>query len=50
MRDIIDKMKFEVNKESVIVSIYIRWGDYVIEGYYKYGKLIFNEIYYVNVM
>ncbi|XP_052686289.1 galactoside alpha-(1,2)-fucosyltransferase 2-like [Crassostrea angulata] len=50
MRDIIDKMKFEINKESVIVSIHIRRGDYVTEEHYKYGKLTPNETYYANAM
>ncbi|XP_052686302.1 galactoside alpha-(1,2)-fucosyltransferase 2-like [Crassostrea angulata] len=50
MRDIIEKMKFEVNKENVIVSIHIRRGDYATEGHYEYGKLTPNETYYANAM
>lgn len=50
MREIINKMKFEVNKENAIVSIHIRRGDYATEGHYKYGKLTPNETYYANAM
>lgn len=50
MRTIMNKMKFEVNKDSVIVSMHIRRGDYATDGHYKYGKLTPNETYYANAM
>lgn len=50
MRAIMNTMKFEINKESIIVSIHIRRGDYATEGHYKYGKLTPNETYYANAM
>lgn len=50
MREILNKMKFNVDKDNVIVSIHIRRGDYATEGHYKYGKLTPNESYYMNAM
>lgn len=50
MRTIMNKMKFEINKDSAIVSIHIRRGDYATEGHYKYGKLTPNETYYANAL
>lgn len=50
MRNIISKMKFEINKESVIVSIHIRRGDFASSVYSNYGHLTPNATYYRNAM
>lgn len=50
MRNIISKMKFNINKESVIVSIHIRRGDFARSVYSNYGHLTPNETYYRNAM
>ncbi|XP_061182544.1 galactoside alpha-(1,2)-fucosyltransferase 2-like [Saccostrea echinata] len=50
LRDILNQMKFIATKDSVIVSIHIRRGDYATEQHYKYGKLTPNETYYKHAM